>query len=127
MYLLMVYPCIQFSSNGTIGYGYIAFQRFGRYKKCRQECSLVVNLYINTLLYGFRYVTSVSNFKSLRQLLMEILHFKDVGDTERHLADNAFVLVLGECQISIATYLRGIYPHIKLYCNVLGIDNVMPI
>ena len=32
---------------------------------------------------------------------------KDLGDTECGLAANAVVLVLGECQISIATYLRG--------------------
>ena len=57
---------------------------------------------------------------------MEILHFKNVGDTES-VVSNAVILVLGECQISIATYLRGIYHHIKLYYNALGIDNVMPL
>ena len=41
---------------------------------------------------------------------------------------NAVVLVLGEYQISIPTYLWGIStPHIQLYCNVLGIDNAMPV
>ena len=42
---------------------------------------------------------------------MEILHFEDLG----RLAGNAVVLVLGEYQVSIATYLRAgsIYPHIK--------------
>ena len=45
---------------------------------------------------------------------MEILYFKDLGDTECHLAVKAVVLVLGDYQISIVTYLRwGIYPHIK--------------
>ena len=46
---------------------------------------------------------------------MEILHLEDLGDTPKCcLAANAVVLVLGEYQISIATYLRGgIYPHIK--------------
>ena len=38
---------------------------------------------------------------------MEILDFEDLGDTECRLATNALVLVLGECQISITTYLRG--------------------
>ena len=33
---------------------------------------------------------------------------------------NAVDRVLGECE-------GGIYPHIKLYYNVLGIDNVMPL
>ena len=37
---------------------------------------------------------------------MEILHFKDLGDTESVVTD-AVVLVLGERQISIATYLGG--------------------
>ena len=35
---------------------------------------------------------------------MEILHFKGLGDTES-VVTNAVVLVLGECQISIAMYL----------------------
>ena len=36
---------------------------------------------------------------------MEILHLKDLGDTES-IITNAVILVLGECQISLATYLR---------------------
>ena len=62
---------------------------------------------------------------------MEILLFEDLGDTES-VVTNAVVLVLADCQISMATCLSGaggggggIYPHIKLSCNVLGIDNVM--
>ena len=58
---------------------------------------------------------------------MEILHLKDLGGYRkcRH-----------ECRCSSArrvTHFNGnvhmgdIYPHIKLYCNVLGIDNVMPL
>ena len=65
---------------------------------------------------------------------MEILHFKDLGDTE-NVVTNAVVLVLGKCRISIPTYWGGggegggggIYPHIELYINILGIDNVMPL
>ena len=38
---------------------------------------------------------------------MEILHFKDLGDTE-NVVMNAFVLVLGECQIPMAKYPRGV-------------------
>ena len=56
---------------------------------------------------------------------MVILDFKDLGDTES-VATNAVFLVLGECKIKMATYLRVIYPRIKLYCNVSAIDNVMP-
>ena len=57
---------------------------------------------------------------------MDILH---LGDTE-NVITNAVVLVLGECQMLMATYLSGgggggIYHHIQLHCNV--IDNVMPL
>ena len=55
---------------------------------------------------------------------MKILYFEDLRDTES-VVTNAVVLVLG---VAITTYLRGdIYPPIKLNCNVLGIDNVMPL
>ena len=39
-------------------------------------------------------------------LVMDVLHFKDLRDTES-VVTNSVVLVLGECQISIATYIRG--------------------
>ena len=57
---------------------------------------------------------------------MEILNFKDWGDTESVIT-NAVVLVLGECQISIAVYLSGstLMYKVVLQC-ILGIDNVMP-
>ena len=50
---------------------------------------------------------------------MEILHLEDLGDTECRLVANAVVLVLGEYQISIATYLRGlvIYPYVTFEIN----------
>ena len=48
----------------------------------------------------------------LTPCLIEILHFEDLGDTECRLATNAVVLVLGDYQISIATYLRGVSTHI---------------
>ena len=58
---------------------------------------------------------------------MKILHFEDLRYTES-VVMNAVVLVLRDCQMPMAMYLVGsIYPHIKLYCNVLGIDNVMPL
>ena len=52
---------------------------------------------------------------------MKILHFEDLGDTES-VVTNAVVLVLGECQISMATYVapssvkmpRSIYTQILL-------------
>ena len=40
-------------------------------------------------------------------ITFEILHFEDLGVTECRLTANAVVLVLGEYQISIATYLGG--------------------
>ena len=49
-----------------------------------------------------------TNLKAIGRLLLEILHFKDLGDAGGCLAANAVVLVLGEYQISIATYLRGV-------------------
>ena len=54
---------------------------------------------------------------------MDILHFEDLGDTESAVT-NAVVPVLGECQMSMATYLRGYLPSYKV---ALGIDNVMPL
>ena len=45
---------------------------------------------------------------------MEILHFRDVWDTECRLAANAVVLVPGEYQISIAMYFRGYIPSHKI-------------
>ena len=45
---------------------------------------------------------------------MEILHFEDLGDNECRLAVNGVVPVLGEYQISIATYLRGYLPSCKI-------------
>ena len=47
---------------------------------------------------------------------MEILQLKDFGDT-KSVVTNAVVLVLGEFNDNVPQ--RGIYPHIKLYCNIL--------
>ena len=80
----------------------------GGYKSINNECSLGVNLVRLLFLCSFRYFTSVYNLKAIGPLLMEILHFEDLGDTVCHLAANAVVLVLRKYQISIATY-----PHIK--------------
>ena len=49
---------------------------------------------------------------------MEILYFKDLGDTAES--------VKFQYQRTSGIYLE-LYPHIKLYCNVLGIGNVMPL
>ena len=57
---------------------------------------------------------------------MEMLHLKDLGDTES-VVTNAVVLVVGVSNFNSNIPLGGIYPHIKLYCNALGIDNVMPL
>ena len=62
------------------------------------------------------------NFKAIEHLAMEILHLKYLGDRES-VAMNTVVVVLAECHISMATHLRG---HL-FYCNVLGIDHVMPL
>ena len=49
----------------------------------------------------------VSNVKAIARLVMDILHLKDLGATES-VVTNVVVLVLGECQIAIATYSRGL-------------------
>ena len=69
MNLLMLYPCIQFLCNRTVGYGYIALE--------------------------------------------------DFGDTES-LITNAVVLVLAECHISMAKYLRGYLPSYKIVLQCIG-------
>ena len=56
----------------------------------------------------------MQNFRAIGPLLIEILHFEDLGDTECRLATNTVVLVLRENQISIATYLRGYLPSYKI-------------
>ena len=58
----------------------IAFRRFGGYKSVINECSLGVNLVIhNFSLCSFRYFAY--NLKAIGPLLMEILQFKDLGET----------------------------------------------
>ena len=98
--------------QSTIIHGDIAFQRIWGYRKCCHECSLGVYLVIHNYLYApsdsLPLYGPVSNFKAIGQLAMDILHFKDLGDTE-NVATNAVVLVLGECQISILTNFRGVY------------------
>ena len=71
------------------------------------ECELCVYLVnANVFVCTFWCFISVSNLKAIGQLVMEILHFKDLGDTS--VVTNAVVLVLGECQITTPTYPWGI-------------------
>ena len=84
--------CATFVSNRTIIHGYIAFQRIGGYRKCCHECSLCVYLVIDNCLCVPSNVY-LSNFKAIEQLVMEILHFKDLGDTAS-VVTNAVVLML---------------------------------
>ena len=48
-------------------------------------------------------------------------HFKALGDTES-IVTNAVVLVIGVSNFNGNVPQGGIYPHIKLCCNVLEID-----
>ena len=74
MNLLTLYPYTPVSKFKAIGYGDIAFQRFGGYRKCRHEYSCSsAQVYFNSNITQGGYI----------------------------------------------------YPHIMLYCNVLGIDNVV--
>ena len=50
---------------------------------------------------------------------MEILHFEDLGNI-KSVVTNAVVLVLGECQISMATYLRGYLASYKAALQCIG-------
>ena len=84
--------------------------------ECRHECSYGVYLVI---VCDLLMLYPVSNFKAIGQLVMEILHFVDLGDTVS-VVTNAVVLVLGECQISMATYLRGYLPSYKVVLQCIG-------
>ena len=46
---------------------------------------------------------------------MEILHLKDLGDTESVVTNAVVLVVLGGYQISMATYLR-VYHKVVLQC-----------
>ena len=93
--------------------------------ECCHECSLCVYLVIDNFIWcTFWCFTPVSNLKAIGQLVMEILHLKDLGNTASVIT-NAVDVVLGVSNFNTKVPLGGIYPPIKLYCNVLGIDNVI--
>ena len=77
--LLRLHRCAKFKSNQTITHGDMTFQRIGWYRKCFYEYSLGVYLVIDNFLYVLSDAFTVSNFKAIGQLIMEILHFKDMG------------------------------------------------
>ena len=94
---LPLYQILKQSDNCLYGDN-IAFKRSGGYRKCRHECSVGVNLVIDDSCYVASDVLPTLyalHLKAIGQLLIYILHFKDVGDTECRLAANAVVLVLG--------------------------------
>ena len=62
----------------------------------------------NSLMLSKQCKMHIPNKISIYLLLMEILHIENLRDTECHLAVKAVVVVPGEYQISIATYLRGV-------------------
>ena len=62
---------------------------------------------------------TVPVYQILKQSVMEILHFKDLGATES-VVTNTVVLVLGEWQISMAMYLRGYLPSYKIALHCIG-------
>ena len=103
--LLKLHLRAKFESNRTIIHVDIAFKSIRGYKKGCHECSLCVYLVIDVC--TFWCFTPFSNFKAIGQLVMEILHLKDFGDTAS-VVTNAVVLEFGECHISIPTYIWGI-------------------
>ena len=52
-------------------------------------------------------ILQLGDTKAIGPLVMEILHFEDLG-IRVSLAANAVVLIIGGYQISIAKYLRGV-------------------
>ena len=52
------------------------------------------------------------NFKAIWQLVIEILHLQTLRNT-KSVITNAVVLVIGECHILVARYLRGYLPSYK--------------
>ena len=63
-----------------------------------------------------------AKFESDRTIFMEILHFKELGDTESVVTNAVYV-----SNFNTNVPLGEIYPPIKLNSNVLGIDNAMPL
>ena len=61
--------------------------------------------------------------KAIGLLLMEIMHFEDMGGYECRLAANAVVLILGGYLSNINSNVPqwGIYPHIQLERDPLNI------
>ena len=86
------------------------------YRKYCNECSLGGYLVIDNYVYVPSDALPLYHIlkQMLKQLAMEILHLKDMGDTES-VVTNAVVLVLGGYQMSMATYLRG-YHKVVLQC-----------
>ena len=106
----------------------------GHYLPCKLKLgrsweSVRTLLKLTRLAYRKSYLAIIGRNSHEKLTKYEIRASYYLGDTES-VVTNAVVLVLGEYQIAKATYLRGytcIYPYIKLYCNVLAIDNVMPL
>ena len=63
-------------------------------------------------------------YQILKQSLVEILHFKDLGDIVCHLVANADVLVLGVSNFNNNVPQGGYLPSYKV---VFGNDNVVPL
>ena len=63
--------------------------------------------------------TPVYNFKAIGQLVMEILHFEDLGDTE-NVVTNTVVLVSGKCHIQWQRTSGGYRPSCKVVLQYIG-------
>ena len=75
-------PCKLLEQSDHYSWRYYISKNWG-IQKCRHECSLGINLIIdNFFVCIFWYFTPVLNFKTIGQLLMEILHLKYLGDTK---------------------------------------------
>ena len=105
-------PLCKILEHRTIMHGDIAFQRIGGYIKCCHECSLGVYLVIDNYLYV------PSDALPLYNILNRTIGYGDIAfqrfEDIESVVTNVVVLVLGECQISMATYLRGYLPSCKV-------------
>ena len=84
--LLRLHLCARLQSNRTIIHGDIAFQRIGDTESVATNAVWVLIQSLTIFLCSFKFFTSVSHFKTIGLLLMEILHFRYLGDTQCHLA-----------------------------------------
>ena len=121
--------CKIWEQSNNFSWRYCISKHWGIQKVLSRMQLMWLSSHCQFVLCIFWCFTLVSNFKAIGQWVMEILHienFKDLGDTAS-VVTNAVILVFGVSNFNTNVPLGDIYPHIKLYYDVLGIYNVMPL